>query len=214
MKRYRDITVSSPSLDAAALARYVESFAEHTTDWNCPIEKSHAYERACGEPSCCVAVKAVGLEYAAVHLSKVGPNALRKTNIVPLELYELDVDQYNAIASDFAKSLRKQVRIDKADVRVSVSKATASLADIVTGKYPTQFFKQYIGAHPLSGHPSDVDRLDKFICSLARYSKKPFDLQAFQCLLVEELGWPQAEAETCRSRVEIGLEVLATYRRF
>ena len=214
MKRHRDITVSSPSLDAAALARYVESFADRTPNWNCPREKSQAYERACGEPSCCVVVNAKGLGHASVSMSKSGTNALRKTNIVPLDLYQLDIDQYNAIAAEFSKALRRQVGQDKKDVRVSISKGSASLADIVTGKYPTQYFRQYLGAHPLSGHPSDVDRLDQFICSLARYSKKPFDLNAFEYLLVEELGWSEAQAETCRSRVEIGLEVLATYKRF
>lgn len=214
MKRHRGITISSSSLDAAALARYVESFAERASNWECPIEKSQAYEQACGEPSCCVVASATGLEFAAVSLSKSGANALRITNIVPLDLYELDIDQYNTIAAAFVKALRKQASIDKKDVRVSISKATASLSDIVTGKYPGKFFKQYLAAYPLSGHPADVNRLDKFICSLSRYSKRPFDFEAFQYLLVEELGWPQAQAETCRSRVEIGLEVLATYKRF
>lgn len=214
MKRHREITISSPSLDAAALARYVESFAHTAKNWGCPLEKSQSYEQACGEPSCCVVVKAAGLEHAAVHFSKTGPNALRKTNIVPLDLYELDIDQYNAIATEFSKALRKRAGIDKKDIRVSISKATASLSDIVTGSYPTKFFNQYIGAYSVSGHPSDVERLDQFICSLSRYSKKPFDFHAFQHLLVEELGWSEAQAETCRSRVEIGLDVLATNKRF
>lgn len=213
MKRHRDITVSSPSLDAAALARYIEYFGQRATNWECPLDQSQAYERACGEPSCRVVVKAAELEHAAVSLSKVGPNALRKTNIVPLDLYELDIDQYNAIVTEFSKALRKQISIDKNDIRVSISKASATLTDIVTGKYPAKFFRQYLGAHPLSGHPSDVERLDKFICSIARYSKKPFDFQSFQYLLVEELGWSEVQAKECRSRVEIGLEILATYKR-
>lgn len=214
MKRHRDISISSPILDAEALARYVESFAQNATNWECAIEMSQAYERACGEPSCCIVVKAAGLEHAAVHLSKAGPNALRKTNIVPLDLYELGIDQYNAIAAEFSKALRRQAGIDKTEIRVVVSKANISLSDVITGKYPTKFFRRYLAAHPLSGHPSDVERLDVFICSIARYSKKPFDCHAFQHLLVEELGWSEAQAKTCCSRVEVGLEVLATNKRF
>ncbi len=214
MKRHRELTISSPSLDADSLARYVEYFGQQATNWECPLEKSQTYEQMCGEPSCCVVVREEGLEHAAVSLSKVGTRALRKTNIVPLELHELDVDQYNAIATEFSKAFRKQARIDKKDIRVSISKASASLSDVVTGKYPTMFFKRYLGAHPFSEHPLDVERLDKFICSIARYSRKQFDLQAFQYLLVEELGWSEAQAELCRSRVEIGLEVLVTYKKF
>ncbi|MBN9206678.1 hypothetical protein [Methylibium petroleiphilum] len=122
------------------------------------------------------------------------------TNIVPLVQYELDVDQYNAVASAFARMLRSQARAEKRDLRVTLTKDTIGLDDVVTGKHPTRFFRQFLGAHPLSGHPSDVDRLHKFICSVSRFSKKAFKLDAFQVLLVEELNWPAEKAQWCRSR--------------
>ena len=214
MKRHRDISVSSAKLDAAGLARYIELFAQRAENWTCPLDKSLEYERACGEPSCCIVVNVPGLEHAAVSLTMVGPNSLRTTNIVPLQLNELNIDQYNAIAAEFVRDLRRQSVFDKQEIRVALSKDNVKLKDVVTGKYPTKFFKQYLGAYPLSGHPSDVGRLDKFICSIARFSRKPFDLHAFQYLLIEELGWSVAEAQECRSRVETGLEVIATYKRF
>lgn len=214
MKRNRDITVSSPTLDAAQLARYVELFAQRTKGWECPLEKSQAYEKACEGPSCCVVAIAYGLELAAVHLTQAGSNSLRATNIVPLELDELSIDQYNAVAVGFMKSLQKAAVNDEQDVRVSISKGTVALKDLITGKYPTQFFRQYVAQYPRSGHQSDLDRLDKFICSLARWSRKPFHLHVFEYLLIEELGWPEAEAKRCRLRVEIGLEVIAMYKRF
>lgn len=215
MKRHRDVTVSSFSLDAANLARYIERFAQSAAYWEFHAEQSHAYEVTCGEPSCCVVATALPESArAAVFLTKSGPRSLRTTNIVPLESYKLDVDQYNTLAVRFTKSLRKQVAADQQEIRVSVSKGTLSLNEVVTGKCPTLFFRQYIGAYPLSWHPSDVDRLDKFICALARYSRKNFDLDAFEHLLIEELEWSSSDAARCRSRVEVGLEVLAAYKKF
>ena len=214
MKRHRDVTVSSAKLDATGLARYIEVFAQRAKNWTCPLDKSREYERFCGEPSCCIVVSAPGLEHAAVCLTKAGPNSLRTTNIVPRDLDELNIDQHNTIATDFARSLRKQAVVDSQELRVSMSKDEVKLKDIVTGKYPLKFLKQYLAAHPLSWHPSDVGRLDSFICSVARFSRKPLDLHAFQHLLVEELGWSRVDAERCRSRVEIGLEVISKYKRF
>jgi hypothetical protein len=214
MKRHRSLTVSSSTPETADLARFIEASVQRTPNWECPVDKSREYEKLCGAPSCCVVTDEPGLQRSAVHLSEHRPGSLRLTNIVPLILYELDIDQYNAVASAFARMLRSQARADKRDLRVSLTKDTIRLDDVVTGKYPARFFRQFLAAHPLSGHPSDVDRLDKFICSVSRFSKKAFELDAFQSLLVEELNWPEEKAHWCRSRVEIGLEVLAAYKRF
>jgi hypothetical protein len=214
MKRHRSLTVSSSASDTSDLARFIEASAQRTSNWACVLEKSREYEKRCGAASCCVVAEEPGLQRSAVHLSEHKPGALRLTNIVPLVLYELDIDQYNAVASAFARMLRSRARTDNRELRVSLTKDTVCLDDVVTGKHPTKFFRQFLAAYPLSGHPSDVDRLDKFICSVSRFSKKPFELDAFQSLLVEELNWPKEKAHWCRSRVEIGLEVLAVYKRF
>jgi hypothetical protein len=214
MKRHRSLTVSSSASDTSDLARFIEASAQRAPDWEFPLDKSRKYEKLCGAPSCCVVTGEPGLQRSAVHLSEHRPGSLRLTNIVPLVLHQLDIDQYNVVASAFARMLRSQARAEKRELRVTLTKDTIRLDDVVTGKYPTRFFRQFVGAYPLSGHPSDVDRLDKFICSVSRFSKKAFELDAFQSLLVEELNWPAEKAHWCRSRVEIGLEVLAVYKRF
>lgn len=56
MNRYRNISISSSSLDATVLTRYVENFTKTAPDRKSRIGKSRTYERICGEPSCSVAV--------------------------------------------------------------------------------------------------------------------------------------------------------------
>lgn len=214
MECYRDVNVSSTTLSADALARYIESFAERASDWEFPTEKSLEYEKRCGEPSCCVIYTHDTLPRAAIHLTRKAPQALYVTNIVPLVLHKLTYDQYNSIALTFARSLRFRSKSDGLNIRVSMSRVSINLSNIVTGKIPAKLFKQYLGVYPLSYHPSDINRLDKFICAISRFSRKPFNLDALQHLLVEELKWSLEDAKWCRGRVETGLEVLQVYKRF
>jgi len=214
MKRHREIVVASSTLGAQEIARQVESFADRSPEWDLPLEKSAEYEKMCGEPSCCFAF--VGGEYprSAVHLTKKRGNALYAANIVPLDQSELSLSQYNAIASNAARLIRTYAKKTKTDIVVSLSKDEVALADVITGKITKKLFERYLLMHPLSHHPLDNGRLYAFICSVSRYNRKPFDVEAFGHLLQEELGWSEADAEWCCTRVEVGLEILAVNRRF
>jgi hypothetical protein len=214
MKTYRNITISSQNYDAANLAKYIELFCGCAGNWIYDAEKSLDYEKHCGETSLCIITNADNLETSAVFFTRITPNSLRTTNIVPRDINQLNIDQYNAIINKFASSLRKQAAIDKLKIRISLSKEVIKLKDVVTGKFPTKFFNLYLAGYPHSGHPYDTDRLDKFICSIFRFTRKPFNLHAFQYLLVEELGWSNMQAAECSARIEIGLKIIAAYKKF
>jgi len=151
---------------------------------------------------------------AAVHLSAEGENKLRLANIVPLVDGKLEMADCNLVLVTFTKHFRKAIRESALPVRVSVSKPMLSLKDVIGGKLANKRFQQYAGAYPHSGHPADTRRLDQFICTLSSFSRKPFDARAFEVLLAKELGWTPQQAEQCRNRVEIGLEVLEVYKHF
>jgi hypothetical protein len=141
-------------------------------------------------------------------------NSLYVANIIPLACSELTPNEYNALVGAFAGAFRAHTKRSAAQIRVTLSKADVGLADIVPGKIPKSLLDRYLAVHPLSYHPSDIGRLDAFICSLSRYSRKQFDIDAFETLLIEELGWSSNAAKWCRSRVEIGLAVLAINKKF
>ncbi|MFC5522738.1 hypothetical protein [Polaromonas jejuensis] len=216
MNRYRDATVASETHDASALARYIESFAEASSKWALLAEKSAEYEKLCGAPSCCIVTASSALPHAAIHLTvpREGKRSLTVANIIPLSASRLSVAEYNAVLVSFARALRARSRLHGTRIKVVLSKADIRLADVVTGKVTWKLLQRYLALHPLSHHPLDIQRLDAFTCAISRYTRKSFDLDSFQVLLMEELGWSAEDASWCRSRVEVGLDVLAASRRF
>lgn len=214
MMQHRDIVLVSPSLDAQEIARYAEMFAYQCIGWMFPAEQSVAYEQKCQKPSCCIVVESGILPHAAIHMTMKRGNSLYVANIVPLDQNELSLAQYNAVATEFARSIRAYAKKTETPIEIKLSKAEIKLADVVTGKIPKRLLDRYLSMYPLSYHPLDMDRLDAFICALSRYSRKPFDLEAFEYLLKEELDWFDSDAAWCRNRVEIGLAVLTANRKY
>jgi hypothetical protein len=214
MKKHLDIVFASSTLDAHAIARYIEMFAERTPGWMLPREQSVDYEEMCQKPSCCIVTANENLPRAAIHFTQKRVNSLYVPNIIPLDENKLSIDQYNAIVLEFARAIRKDAKKAKNKIVVNLSKDDIKLDDVVTGKISKRLLDSYLSHYPLSHHPSDLTRLYAFICSLFRYGRKPFDLEAFEYLLEEELGWSKSDAEWCRMTVETGLEVLAVDRNF
>jgi hypothetical protein len=214
MKRYCEISIHSSTQAANYLARQIELFAQKSSYWRCPSEESSLYEENIGYPSCCVVINNDLLQHAAIHFTQKSDRSLYLANIVPLSIGKLDVEQYNAIAEYFAKSFRKYARLTTLPLKISISKTEIKLDDIVTGKISKKLLKTYLAIHPLSQHQLDIDRLDLFICGLFRYSRTHFDLDAFQALLIEELGWSSTDAKWCRTRVETGLKILSVNKNF
>ena len=214
MKSYREIIIRSSTHDANYIARYIELFAEQSHDWRYPQEESSLYEKNVGRPSCCIVTNTSSLQTAAIHFVEKSDRSLYMNNIVPLSAGELNIEQCNAISEYFAKSIRNHARASGAHLQIALSKDEINLDDIVTRKIPKKILKTYLSIHPLSHHPSDIGRLDQFICALSRYSRKRIDLDAFQALLMEEHRWSSKDANWCRTRVEIGLEVLAVNKKF
>lgn len=218
MYRYRDLRITSHALDESEIINFVEIFAQSTKGWSYPEEESQEYATCCGVPSCCLIHEPTVLPKAAIHLtlykSKYTANGVYVPNIIPLDRNSMTKSEYNGIAQRFARELRFRSRQEDISINVLLSKARLGLRDIIGGKVTWRLFQRHIRLFPESSHPNDLARLDAFICALSRYSKCRLDLESFEFLLCEELGWPGAMASRCRSRVEIGLEVLAANRKF
>lgn len=218
MHCYRDLRITSRALDESEIIHFIETFAQSTPGWSFPKEKSREYATLCCVPSCCLIHKPTALPKAALHLTlykvKRKAHGLYVPNIIPLDISSMTESDYNRIALRFTRELRWRARQENIPIQAILSKTSLKLRDIIGGKVAWRLFRRYIGLFPESGHPNDLARLDAFICALSRYSKRWFDLEAFELLLCEELGWSGVMALRCRTRVEIGLEVLAASRRF
>jgi hypothetical protein len=213
VKAYRELRVTSPTLDDNEIIAFVEGFAQTAAGWSFPEIQSREYAHYCGCPSCCLLLEAPTGLSAAVHLTSSGADNRAKgvyvSNIVPLKSASLTRDEYNRIAVKVARDLRMQAKQSNAQVRITLSKENLGLRDIVRSKVAWRLFVRYANLFPESSHPNDIARLDAFTCALSRYSRRTMDFDALEHLLVEEMGWPAAIASRCRHRVENGLDILS-----
>ena len=123
------------------------------------------------------------------------------------------MSEYNQIASEFAKDLRNYANKNALKIKVRSTKENISIKKIITGAKSRELFKRYLNAFPTSYHPLDIERLDIFTCSLARYAKKRIDLDLLRGWLVEHESWSSKDAERCTRRIEVGLAVLKANRK-
>lgn len=215
MKSFCEVEIRWKADTKTTVPQILRAFAKAHPAWKFLPKQTADYQRAIDGPAAMVLCLKPGCQSAAVALANIKKEQLRRlrvTNIVPVQCGQLSVEEYNAIATAFASDLRQYVRDSKCGVTVEFTTGDKGLADIIPGKRTRDFFESYLNAHPLSFHPSDLQRLDVFICSLVWYGSKvnTHDVHSY---LVGDLGWPVEKAALVRDRIETGLAVLHVYRR-
>ena len=149
----------------------------------------------------------------ALVASSKGPRAVRLTNIFPAESGHIPPKEYNAITEVFVRDFRKYVRLRRLPIRLALTAFRLSLETAIPSKVCRKHFQSYLAGYPLTFHPSDVGRLDHFICALHRYHAAA-DLDVLTSYLTVIQQWSSRDANAVRDRVTIGLQVLAAYTRF
>ena len=155
------------------------------------------------EPVACVALVA---DYRS-------PRAVRLTNIFPGESGYIAPNEYNLIAERFVKDFRAYVRHKRLAIKLSLSVFRLSLETAIPSKKCREHFQGYLAGFPRAFHPSDIERLDHFICALHRYHAN-IDLDALVAHLTKQRQWSESDAEIVRSRILIGSKVLLANKRF
>lgn len=215
MKSFSEVEIRWKAETKPTVHQILRAFSKANTAWKFLPKQTADYQRAIDGPAAMVLCLKPGCQSAAVALANIKKEQVRRlrvTNIVPVQCGQLSVDEYNAIAAAFASDLQQYARAAKCGLTVEFKTGDKGLADIIPGKRTRNFFESYLNAHPLSFHPSDLQRLDVFICSLVWYGSKvnTHDVHAY---LAGDLGWPHDKAAFVRDRIETGLAVLDVYRR-
>jgi len=211
MKRHQKIRLTSKELDQRKILEELLTFSGTAEGWERRPGGIHAESLGLGEHCSIVCLRppAAALYFMAETRNRKG---VELTNITPRDTDELPMKEYNEVARRFAVDFRRHCR-DRIPVRVSISSEDRGLEAAISGKKCRSFFEHYLHAHPLSGHPSDLEKLDRFTCSAFRYGGK-CDTLALEQYLREDLGWEERAArEVCR-RIDIGLAVLYEDRHF
>lgn len=216
MKINREVYIKSKSSSEERIIEIIKNFCDSSAFWKFLNEESERYSTdSMGEPACMISAAPQKTHaHAVLAIAKKKDNLLYISNIFPRDdKSQLTTEERDCIAYSFVSDFRKFVRKNKIPINTS-STDRIGIGDIISSSIARRLLDQYLRAFPKSYHPLDIERLDRFTCALARYSRKKPNFEYFERYLVEELSWSKSDAAWCRNRVEIGYTALGVNREF
>lgn len=215
MKVFQDIFISIKDLSDDRLLNLFSSFCRSNSSYKLNIEKSKKYSTEIdGRMFIIEVLGSSATEPAGITIAEKTTRTLYVANIVPRNKNQLSVDEYNLIASNFYRALRQHINVTKSKATIKISHEDIGLKEIIPGKVSREYFQRYLNTYPpLSSHPSDIKRLDSFICALFRY-KSEVSFPRLKQYLIVDLGWKEKDASWCEERIQTGLEILSVNKKF
>jgi hypothetical protein len=214
IKTFIEVKIKSSYNDQDLIA-IIRRFAQEVEGWQYLAEQSLTYASAVGEASCAVLKENAPYHPAiAITITKKDNKTFYIANIVPRDAPQIQLADYNVLSREFANGLRKYAKKNGLEMTVTITSDEVRLRNIISGKTSRILFEQYLNLFPTSHHSCDVERLDRFICSISRYSRKQINLDLLKAWLIGEKSWSEKDADWCVQRIETGLAVLKTYRGY
>ena len=213
MKTYVEVLIISSYGDVAEFIDALRQFDVRVEGWQYMEAKSKDYATATGEPSCTI-LQMKSSHCPAVAITRKCGSTFYVANIVPQENSQMSMQEYNQVASEFAKELRKYAKSAGLQMAVKATSGLIGLKEIISGKKCREMFEQYMNLNPTSYHPLDIERLDAFIYCLSRNTMKSKDLGLLRGWLIEENGWSPKDANLCVERIDVGLSILRVNRKY
>ena len=197
-------------------------FARDSKGWAFPLKESEVYQNNIGNEGgylICEQSKQIKPALVAIATAKAKrPNTFYVTNIVPRDCFQLTIAEYNAIGLAFVRDFRKWLKKSPFAGNALCTREKKTLADILPGEKCRKFFERFLscdvwGSHSLPSHPSDIEKLDVFICALFRYGAE-IHTDEIERYLIADRKWKPADATWVRRRIDTGLDILKMDRRF
>jgi hypothetical protein len=222
MKAHVEIQIRLNLNKGETLHDVLLQFARDSKAWAFPQAESETYQKHIGGEGgylVCAPCKGIKPALVAVATAKAKrPKTFYVANIVPRGCSELTIAEYNAIGLAFTRDFRKWLKKSPFGGNVHCTNEDKTLADIIPGAKSRQFFERFLkcsvwDSSNLPAHPSDIEKLDVFICALFRYGAgvRPDEIERY---LIVDQKWKPADAAWVRTRIDSGLDVLKVDRRF
>lgn len=192
----------------------LREFASQSSKWNFDELRSKKYSRNLMDTTGCILLFEDDKWSPAFAVCEERPGLCRLVSIVPKDTGEIPRQEYNSLARRFFDDIGEWSRRNKKGLRLSISKTDLELSDIISAEIPRKFFLTFLNNHPLSYHPLDIQRLDRFICAVSRYSRKTIQWEHLREYLLRKKGWPESNVDWCINRIGVGLEIIKQYKRF
>ena len=134
---------------------------------------------------------------------------LRVSNIVPRDVGELSMSQYNAILDEFAEMVRTQMP-PESQLKFHVTSDEAAITDWVSG-HAADLLKGFsVLANRSILHPLDFERWVRFLLQAHREGST-LHTSFLSQWLVEEHGWPPDRAHDLARDYEFARDLLKAY---
>jgi hypothetical protein len=222
MKAHVEIQIRLNLNKGETLHDVLRQFTHDSKGWAFPQAESETYQKHIGGEGgylVCELGKDIKRALVAIATARTKrPNTFYIANIVPRDCFQLTIEEYNAIGLAFARDFRKWLKKSPFEGSVHCTNANKTLADIIPGDKCREHFERYLNcsiwdSSALPSHPSDLEKLDVFICALFRYGSEVSSDEIERFLIVDQ-KWEPADAAWIRRRIDTGLDVLRVDRRF
>ena len=214
MKCFRKVKMRSRTADTTQIIDHIRLFCSRSAHFAFLGEESVSCSTYIGPPSCVIASTGLTATNTCIAMSESKPAVLEVTNIFPKQTGDIHIDEANEIASQFAKVLEVFAKNVRFNLRVDCGTDSLDAQAMFRDKRILRFFERILVANPRSSHPSDLEKIDRFICVLSRYYRGEFCLERLSSLLIQDYKWAEDNARRCAERVDIGLDVLRVNRKF
>jgi len=213
MKTHQEVYLKSKVLIGEKVVELLQEFTLEMSGWSFMNRQSQQYERNIGFPSCLIQLDD-GYTNPVFAITYHQNGTYYIANITPTKAREISMQEWNVFSMKFVKDLRSFICNNKISLLVTISKDNIGLEAIIPSPKVRCFFERFLKVSPTSHHPSDIERLDMFICAASRYCRREIDLDLLKQYLIEDLNWTPRDASWCRNRIQIGLDILKMNRKF
>jgi len=153
------------------------------------------------------------IEAATIAFTRKNDKILYVANIIPRELGELSIDQYNIILSSFYEMILRPV-CEKNSVNVELTSDTQSMADWISSDacQKIKIFSSAANKSTGSAHPCDEKRWFAFIVAIVENGDE-LDPSRLERWLIEDEGWQDRIASNLAIEYEQGVSLLKYYKQ-
>lgn len=135
------------------------------------------------------------------------------TNIVPADIRELDVSQYNALLQDFVRHVVEPSQAE-AGFTLELTEPVRALDTWISAEAAEALrrFSALANKSTTNSHPMDANRWEEFVVAVHREDER-LNTEVLRQWLVEIDGWDDRSASKLVIDYEKGLSLLRTYDR-